>query len=239
MPGGAYTALSGMRMRLEDLDRIAADLANVGTAGYKTERTSTEEARRAFATALESAIDVTLGGLRTNHAQGPIATTGRDLDLAIDGPGFFEIETSAGRRYTRAGNFTRQADGLLTTMQGMPVAGDGGEIRLPAGPITIQGDGTIRVGGVVAGRVKVVAFEQNEALIRESGTHFRAPDGMEGDEVEGARVVAGALEQSNVSVVERIAVMTDVARSFEALQKGISVIMNDVDGRAITELGRR
>ena len=49
MAGGAYSALSGMRMRLDDLDRLAADLANAGTAGYKTERTSTEEARRAFA----------------------------------------------------------------------------------------------------------------------------------------------------------------------------------------------
>ena len=239
MPGGAYSALSGMRMRLDDLDRLAADLANAGTAGYKTERTSTEEARRAFASALDSAIDVTHGGQKTNFMPGTIASTGRDLDMAIEGPGFFEIETPAGTRYTRAGNFKVQADGLLTTMDGMPVTGDSGEITLPVGPVTVSSDGTISVNQTVAGRIKVVNFENQEALVRESGTRFRAPDGFEGTEVEDARIFARSLEQSNVSVVERVAVMTEVSRAFEALQKGISVLMNDIDGRAITEFGRK
>jgi len=239
MPGGAYSALSGMRMRLDDLDRLAADLANVGTAGYKSERTSTEEARRAFASALDSAIDVTHGGRKTDFTSGTIASTGRDLDMAIEGRGFFEIETSSGTRYTRSGSFTRQADGLLTTQQGMPVAGEGGEIRLPPGPIMILSDGSIRVGQTVAGKIKVVTFEREDGLVRESGTRFRAPEGVEPDEAEGVRILAGALEQSNVSVVERVAVMTEVSRAFEALQRGISVLMNDIDGRAITELSRK
>jgi flagellar basal body rod protein FlgG len=226
-------------MRLDDLDRLAADLANAGTAGYKTERTSTEEARRAFASALDSAIDVTHGGQKTNFVPGTIASTGRDLDMAIDGPGFFEIETPGGTRYTRAGSFKVQADGLLTTMDDMPVAGDSGEINVPVGPVTVGSDGTIRVGQAIAGKVKVVSFENPEALLRESGTRFRAPDGFERTEVEDARIVGRSLEQSNVSVVERVAVMTEVSRAFEALQKGISVLMNDIDGRAITELGRK
>jgi flagellar basal body rod protein FlgG len=228
-----------MRMRLDDLDRLAADLANAGTAGYKTERTSTEEARRAFTAVLDSAIDVTHGGRRTNFMPGTVASTGRDLDMAIEGRGFFEIETSGGTRYTRAGSFTRQADGLLTTLDGMPVAGESGEIRLPAGPLTVTADGTIRVGQTVAGRIKVVTVENEDSLVRETGTRFRVPAGVETTDVEDARIFAGALEQSNVSVVERVAVMTDVSRSFEALQKGISVLMNDIDGRAIAELGRK
>lgn len=239
MPGGAYSALSGMRMRLDDLDRLAADLANAGTAGYKTQRTSTEEARRAFASALDSAIDVTHGGHKTNFLPGTIASTGRDLDMAIEGPGFFEIETPGGTRYTRAGNFKVQADGVLTTMDDMPVVGDGGEIQLPEGPVMVTADGTIRVGQTIAGKVKVVTFENQAGLVRESGTRFRAPDGLEATEVEDARIFARSLEQSNVSVVERVAVMTEVSRAFEALQKGISVLMNDIDGRAITELGRK
>lgn len=239
MPGGAYSALSGMRMRLDDLDRLAADLANVGTAGYKTERTSTEESRRAFASALDSAIDVTQGGRKTNFAPGTFATTGRDLDMAIDGPGFFELETAGGTRYTRAGNFTRQADGLLTTPDGIPVSGEDGEIHLPVGPITVTSDGTIRVGQTIAGKVKVVVFESEEGLVRESGTRFRAADGVEPDEAEDTRILTGSLEQSNVSMVERVAVMTETARAFEALQKGISVLMNEIDGRAIAEFGRK
>ena len=239
MPGGAYSALSGMRMRLDDLDRLAADLANAGTAGYKTQRTSTEEARRAFASALDSAIDVTHGGHKTNFQPGTIASTGRDLDMAIEGPGFFEIETPGGTRYTRAGNFKVQADGLLTTMDDMPVIGEGGEIQLPEGPIMVTADGTIRVGQTIAGKVKVVTFENQAGLVRETGTRFRAADGLEATEVEDARIFARSLEQSNVSVVERVATMTEVSRAFEALQEGISVLMNDIDGRVITELGRK
>jgi len=239
MPGGAYSALSGMRMRLDDLDRLAADLANVGTAGYKTERTSTEESRRAFASALDSAIDVTQGGRRTNFVPGTITSTGRDLDMAIEGPGFFEVETAGGMRYTRAGSFKVQSDGLLTTMDDMPVQGESGEIRLPVGPVTVMADGTIRVDRTDAGKVKVVRFENEDALVRETGTRFRAPGGLESEDAEDARIFTQSLEQSNVSVVERVAVMTEVSRSFEALQRGISVLMNDIDGRAISELGKR
>ena len=239
MPGGAYSALSGMRLRLDDLDRLAADLANVNTAGYKTERTSTETAQRAFASLLDSAIDVTRGGAKTDFRGGTIATTGRDLDVAIDGRGFFEIETPAGTRYTRGGNFTRQNDGLLTTADGTPVMGDGGEIRLPVGPVTIAQDGAIYVGRALAGKLKVVAFERDEDLARESGTRFRPIGGIEPEEATGVRLISGGLEQSNISVVERMAVMTEVTRNFEALQKGIAVLMNDIDGRAIAELGRR
>ena len=239
MPGGAYSALSGMRMRLDDLDRLAADLANVGTAGYKTERTSTEESRRAFASALDSAIDVMQGGRKTNFMPGTIASTGRDLDMAIEGSGFFEIETPGGTRFTRAGNFKVQSDGLLTTMEDMPVAGVDGEIRLPVGPVMVTSDGTIRVGQTIAGKVKVVRFDNEDGLVRESGTRFHAPDGVDATEVEEARIFTRSLELSNVSVVERVAVLTETSRAFEALQKGISVLMNDVDGRAIAEFGRK
>jgi len=228
-----------MRLRLDDLDRLAADLANVNTAGYKTERTATETAQRTFASVLDSAIDVTYGGAKTDFRGGTVATTGRDLDVAIDGRGFFEIETPAGTRYTRGGNFTRQNDGLLTTADGMPVMGDGGEIRLPIGAVTITPDGGLYVNRVQAGTLKVVAFDRDEDLVRESGTRFRPIDGVAPEEPTGTRLIAGALEQSNVSVVERVAVMTEVTRSFEALQKGISVLMNEIDGRAIAELGRK
>jgi len=239
MPGGAYSALSGMRMRLDDLDRLAADLANSGTAGYKTERTSTEESRRAFASALDSAIDVAQGGRRTNFVPGAIESTGRDLDMAIEGPGFFEIETAGGMRYTRAGGFKVQPDGLLTTMDDMPVQGESGEIHVPVGPVTVMGDGTIRVDKTDAGKVKVVRFDDEDALIRETGTRFRAPDGIDGTEAEDARIFSRSLEQSNVSVVDRAVKITNATRSFEALQKSVSILMNDVEVRAIEVLGRR
>src|SRR5690554_4844200 len=102
MSSGAYSALSGMRARLQELDRLAFDLANVSTAGYKTERAAKMAATRdEFAAALEAAVDVVSAGTKIDFSSGAIASTGRDLDVAIDGRGFFEIETERGMRYTR------------------------------------------------------------------------------------------------------------------------------------------
>ena len=228
-----------MRIRLDDLDRIAADLANTETAGYKTERTSTEEARRAFQTALDAAIDVTRGGDRTDFRPGTLTSTGRDLDVAIEGKGFFEIQTPAGLRYTRGGNFVRDTDGRLITADGFAVMGSAGEITLPVGPVTVMADGNLRVGQAIAAKLKVMEFVNDSDITRETGTRFRAAEGATPVESTVARLNGGMLEHSNASVIDRMATMTEVMRSFEGLQKGISVLMNEIDGRAINELGRK
>lgn len=240
MSGGAYSALSGMQTRLGDLDRLAADLANVGTAGYKTERDAKFAAERdRFTSLLASAVDVAPSASRIDFRPGAIATTGRDLDVAIKGDGFFVVETPNGPRYTRNGAFTRQADGTLTTMDGHPVLGEGDSpITLTPGIISISEDGTIRSGATVAGTLQIVNFADGE-LERDSGARFRAVPGAAPVEVEEGRVAAGALEGSNVSVVDRMVALTEINRGFEALQKGVSVLFNDIDARAITELTRR
>ena len=245
MPGGAYSALSGMRSRLEDLDRLASDLANVGTSGYKTERAATVAAERpSFRAALDSAVDVTTGGTRLDFRPGTIGTTGRDLDAAIEGTGFFAVATPGGERYTRNGSFVRRADGVLTTADGLPLVADGStsqppaQIRVGTGAISISEDGSVKAGDVVAGKIKLVAFASESDIERESGTRFRAKPGAT-PTATTARVVGGALEQSNVTLVDRMVALTEVQRSFEALQRGISVLMNEIDARAIGELGRR
>jgi flagellar basal-body rod protein FlgF len=240
MPGGAYSALSGMRTRLEELDRLAADLANVNTAGYKTERAANVAADRdRFTNELESAVDVVLGGTKIDFKPGLIANTGRDLDVAIDGRGFFVIDTGGGERYTRAGSFLKRADGVLTTSEGEPVLGENGQIRLPNTPVSIAEDGTIRSGATVVGRLQIVEFGSERDLIRESGSRFRALPGSNAPVAVDAKLVGGGLEQSNVSVVDRMAKLTELSRNFESLNKSVNVLMTELDGRAITELSRR
>jgi flagellar basal-body rod protein FlgF len=240
MSGGAYSALSGMRARLEELDRLAFDLANVSTSGYKTERAAkTAVERNEFATALEAAVDVMSSGTKIDFTSGAIANTGRDLDVAIDGRGFFEIETARGLRYTRNGGFQRRNDGLLATADGEPVMGEGGPITLGTGAVSVSGDGTVKSGNAIVGRIRVVEFESERDLIRESGSRFRALTGAEPADAEAPKVIGGALEQSNVSIVDRMASLTELSRGFEALQKGVSVLMNDLDSRVISELGRK
>lgn len=240
MAGGAYAALSGLRTRIEQLDRLAADIANVNTAGYKAERvTSVAAERSTFSQALQSAIDVAPGPGRLDLRDGVLQPTGRDLDMAVDGRGFFVINTPGGARYTRNGQFDRKPDGTLVTADGMTVQGESGRIVLGTGTIAIEPDGTVRADGIVAGKVKVVDFDDYSGFAREDAGRLRAPDGRAPVVRKDAAVRGGMLEHSNVSVVERVAQLTEVSRSFEALQRGISVLMNDVDSRAISEFGRR
>jgi flagellar basal-body rod protein FlgF/flagellar basal-body rod protein FlgG len=234
-----YAALSGMSVKLQDIDRVATDLANVGTSGYKAERAAASAAERGqFRRELDSAIDVMGGDRKLDLRPGLIGSTGRDLDVALEGNGFFVVQTPEGERYTRDGGFIRRGDGVLTTRDGNPVMGQDGEIQIGNGLVKIGEDGTIRVGGAVAGRLKVVSFEAPGDIVRESGARFRA--GATVTPVDStARVIGGSLESANVSVVERMATLTSITRAFEGLQKGISIMANDIDGRAIQELGRR
>jgi flagellar basal-body rod protein FlgF len=242
MAGGTYAALSGLRTRMEQLDRLAADLANVNTSGYKSERvTTSHQSRPDFQSTLQTAVDVAAAPGLLDFSHGAMKMTQGELDMALEGRGFFAVQTPGGERYTRNGQFTRGGDGTLTTVDGFAVLGeDGAPIPLERGmPISVEPDGTVRAGQNVAGKLKIVEFSNYLTLSREDGARFRAADATAVRPSANTTVKAGALEQSNVSMVERMAQLTEVGRSFEALQKGISVLMNDIDGRAISELGRR
>lgn len=238
MAGGYYTALSGMRTRMDALDRLASDIANASTAGYKTERSGTSQAERpSFSAALQSAVDVTNGHSQMDLRPGALATTGRPLDVAVQGRGFLVVQTAQGERYTRNGHLLRGADGMLQTDEGDVVAGASGPIKIGTGEVAVDADGTIRVAGSIAGKLKVVDFSDPTALSRDGGSRFRAT--VPPQTVETPSLASGSLEQSNVSIVDRVAELTEVSRGFETLLRAVSILMNDVDRGAITELGRK
>jgi flagellar basal-body rod protein FlgF len=241
MSGGYYVALSGMRSRLDQLDRLSEDLANASTVGFKGERTAKSHVPRpAFEDALETAIDVTTGKRNLDMQRGNVLPTGRALDVALQGDNFLAVQTERGVRYTRNGQLSRTSDGRLLTSDGAAVMGDDGPIKVDKGDIRIGDDGSVRVGNEVKGKLSVVSFSDPRLLKREGGALLSAPEGMLPIEAEGEGVLApGAIEESNVSVVEKMGELTDLSRSFEAMQKALSVLMNDVDGRAIESLGRR
>jgi flagellar basal body rod protein FlgG len=239
MPGSHYIALSGLRTRVDALDRLASDLANVGTTGYKGERDTTASAERpTFDRSLQSAIDTTQGGRRVDMSNGAFAPTGRPLDVAIDGEGFFVVDTPNGTRYTRNGHFSLDADRKLVTEDGLTVQGNDGPIIVGDGEIRVDGDGSVWADQTKAGQLQVVKFGDPGLLGRDQFSRLRA-DGQATTTVEAARVRGGTLEQSNVSVAERLAQLTTLSRGFEALQKSIAMLLNDVDGRAIDQFGRR
>lgn len=242
MAGGTYAALSGMRTRLEQLDRLAGDIANAKTAGYKAERVTTNAAPRAdFGRALQAAVDVTPGPGNVDFRPGSMEKTGRDLDFSLEGRGFFVVDTPQGTRYTRNGNFSLSADGTVTTADGHAVQTADGALKMgrTGGSISVAEDGTVSVGGQAAGKLRIVDFDDYSTLEREELGRFRAPAATKPVETPAAMVRAGMLEASNVSVVDRMVALTEVARGFEALQRGMNILSTELDGRAITELGRR
>jgi flagellar basal body rod protein FlgG len=104
----------------------------------------------------------------------------------------------------------------------------------------VDDDGTVRAGVQRVGRLRIVDFESYARLEREEMGRFRAPASETVNAAaDGVAVRGGLLEASNVSVADRMVAMTDLARSFEALQKGLALLMNEIDGRVATELGRR
>lgn len=241
MAGGTYAALSGLRTRLEQLDRLAADIANAKTAGYKSERVTTNVATRPnFGRALQAAVDVAPGPGHLDFRPGSMEKTGRDLDFAIEGRGFFVVDTAQGARYTRNGNFSLSADGTVTTADGFAVQTTTGPLKVgkQSGPISVADDGTVSVGALTAGKLRVVDFGEYSELQREDMGRFRAPSTATPTESAGV-VRAGMLEASNVSVVDRMVALTEMSRGFEALQRGLTILSTELDGRAITELGRR
>jgi flagellar basal-body rod protein FlgF len=238
MGGTAYIALSGLRARFDQLDRLAGDLSNTQSAGFKAERSSLEAAARpSFDAVLQTAVDVRPAQAKTDFRGGEIVPTGRDLDAALEGDGFFVVGKPGSERYTRAGHFLRGPSGAMTTPDGAAVLGESGPITLGAELVTFDSDGTIRSSKGVLGKLKIAEFDDLDTLARIGHAQFTSS--VPPRDATGTVVKGGALEQSNVEVVQRMAELTEVSRNFEALQRGISILMNDMDGRVIGELGRR
>ena len=240
MSGTAYVALSGLRVRMQHLDRVATDISNSGTPGYKSEVVSARSVQRpSFGQLFDSAVDVAAGESRIDFREGEVLPTSHELDIAVDGRTFLVVDTPGGPRYMKGGSFKRAADGTLTALDGSVVQGESGPIVLDPGTVSVKPDGTIVSGKKPAGKVRLVTFDDDRVLKKDGVGRYRAPDGFVTKAATDATLHGGALEQSNVSVPERLAELTEVSRGFDALQRGISVVMNDVDGRAIAELGRR
>lgn len=232
-------ATASMSNMMRQQERIANNLANANTVGYKRDRF--------FSEALNERLDAE-GAPRTDRLsiqgasqeQGALEKTGNPLDVAIDGDGFFVVtdaDTGAAR-YTRAGHFVSGPDGQLQTPSGQLVEGEGGPIQLPeeGGPIEISASGDIRAGEQRLGRLRVVRFENPEQLTRLDETTFDAA-GLVPEDMEQPRVVQGHLESSNVNAVREMTDMITHFRLFESQQKMMRTT-DQILGQATKDLGK-
>jgi len=245
MDSGLYTAYSGLRATAEMLDVLSNNLANVNTTGFKSDEAFLGIYNHAIsaegASPLDGAINDSsaIRGTVSNFLPGLIKTTGRDLDVALEGKGFLVLQGSSGLMYTRNGNLHVNAQGALVNSEGVPVLGENGPIQLPPGHVTISAAGEIDVDGSAVDRLKVVDFQLKSGLEKVGNSSFRSP-GTEGTPLEPGEINIrqGGLEQSNVNPVKEMMLMITVMRQFESLQKTIYTMMNTVNDRSINQVGR-
>jgi len=243
---GIHTAGAGMLPMLTRLEVIANNLANMNTTGFKRDEVFTKLVKdAAFIQAQGKGND---GETQVVHvidfSEGGLAPTNNPLDLAVQGRGFFVVDTPEGLRYTRNGNFTLTTNGALVTAQGNPVMGIHGRIQLQnlqnlhQEQLVIAESGEIVMDGKSVARLRIVDFTDAQGLVKEAGALFAAPATMQPTEVheDTATIKQGFLEGSNVEGLEEMIAMVELTRNFESNQRMITTLDGTLE--KTNEVGR-
>lgn len=254
MDRGTYAAASAGMMHLTKLDIINNNLANINTPGFKSQYLIAEQEE------FEDTLVGQMGGnspfAKGDHARvpavnqvrsvtdftpGPIQNTENDLHVALrGGKEFFVVNGPEGQLYTRAGNFTLDVEGRLVTPDGLPVAGDGGDITATGGPVSINAAGFVEVNGEQVGRLQVVTFEDPTLLERAGGTRFRVPPAaaIAPETVAEPAVIPRSLEMANVSATQAMVDLIATTKCFELYAKSAQSI-DQLNEQTISRVGRR
>jgi flagellar basal-body rod protein FlgG len=229
--------LGSMHADMARLERVGMNLANVQTPAYKRELVSATP----FAARVDAATDAL--AVHTDQRAGTLKATGQSLDLALTGPGWFEVMTPHGTAYTRQGNFRLDAQGRLVTQDGHPVMGLGGEIVLLQGTPHIDTAGRVfeaLAPGVKKdvspiAQLKLVQFDA-AAPLQKLGGGLVGMSGEARPAPEGTQVQQGFLENSNVSHMQEMVRLLETMRHMETLQK-VAVGYDEMLGNALRKLG--
>jgi flagellar basal-body rod protein FlgF/flagellar basal-body rod protein FlgG len=244
MDSGYYAAFTGLASRMQALDIVANNLANVGTTGFRGQFEFYESVSAGLGNQLLSPINAAandygvLGGADIDFEQGNFESTGNPLDLAIKGSAFFAVQTPRGVRYTRNGSFHVDSGGQIVNQDEDPVLGPGDlPVQVPQGEIKIAEDGAVSVAGAVAGNLRLVEFAPGAGLEPEGATNFVAPDGTAQD-AKNSTVAEGMLESANVSPVKETVELIALQRHSEMLERTLSIFLDDFNRTAVTDLAR-
>lgn len=243
MDSGYYAAAAALLARSQALDLAAHNLSNVNTAGYKAQRPVFQSLLQARGIAAQNTINAAInnygviGGSAIDPASGVWERTANELDLAIEGDGYFSIQTTAGIRYTRNGSLRLSSDATLVTGDGDAVLGSDGPIHLLRGTTTVSPDGTISVNGAVVSKLQIVEFAPGTTLTAEGDSRYSAPAGT-ARPATNSQLRQGVLEGSNVHPVAGAVDLVLLQRHAEMLQRALSIFHTEFNRTAAEELPR-
>jgi flagellar basal-body rod protein FlgF len=238
---GIYDAASGMMPRVLKQEIFANNMANTNSPGFKKDEVFLQVLSDAAKEMTPKEFDweiPMLDDIYVDFEQGSIEMTQNDLDLAIEGDGFFVINTPSGTRYTRCGAFTTSAVGQLVDGHGNNVLSEAGPIFLPQGQPAFGSDGTISVDGNIIGKIKVVDFDKPYKLDKSEFGYYKTSDSSTAEKPSANfSLRQGYLERSNVNIIEEMINMMTSYRLYEASQKSIQAQDETLD-KAVNDLGR-
>ncbi|MBW7996897.1 MAG: flagellar basal-body rod protein FlgF [Candidatus Glassbacteria bacterium] len=257
---GLYTSAGGMLPLQYRQDLVANNLSNSHTAGYKQDQAFVRELitadlylneRKIASTGAQPplvsisppAYMAAVGDSRqvvqqyTDFSQGPMEATGNAMNMAIEGDGFFTIQTPNGTQYTRNGSFSINENGELVTIQGHLVLGDGGPINVSGGIINVLKRGGISVNGVFRDNLRITDFPKPYEMTKVSENLFVPESGGAGQNAENYSVQQGMLEGSNGHPLDQMVKMIEISRMFELGQRAIR-LQDETLQQAVTQAGR-
>jgi flagellar basal-body rod protein FlgF/flagellar basal-body rod protein FlgG len=237
MDSGFYAACTGLLAETDALELTANNMANLSTTGYKGQlefhRSLEASMGNRRLSPLNQAVNNygVLGGSAVDLKTGEFQKTGNDLDMAMQGSGFFVINTPAGIRYTRNGNFHTDAAGNLLTATGDSLMGEQGPLQLPGS------DGTISQGGAVVASMKLVTFKPGTSLTAEGNSYHQAPAKSD-QPADDPRLSQGMLESSNLNpVVATVGLMT-LQRHAQLMEQALSIFHSVFNAAPAQDLAR-
>jgi flagellar basal-body rod protein FlgF len=239
-----YVAMTGAKETLRAQTVNNHNIANVSTTGFRADLAAFQS-RAVDGSGYASRVYATAGTVGWDEKSGALLSTGRDLDIAVNGPGWIAVrDADGGEAYTRAGDLQIDATGQLMTGAGRPVVGDGGPINVPPytsiffardGSISIVAQGQTPDAASTVGRVKLVNPPPEQLERGEDGL-FRLKDGSEAPADAAVQIGSGVLESSNVNAAQAMVNMIELARQFEMQVKAIRTA--EENGAAAAQLMR-
>jgi flagellar basal-body rod protein FlgF len=244
MSDGIYSATSGAISQQRSLEVIANNVANSTAVGFRGDQVAFHEAvaqAQGGAAPAKSLRYVAVAQVKTDTTQGGLRKTGNPLDLALQGDGYFAIQTPQGERYTRSGSFITDPGGVLRTQDGYPVLSEGPTprqpITIPSGTamVDIAPDGNVSSDGAAIGQLRIVAFDDPSRLLKEGDVLYSAPQGVTAKSTNETEVVQGFVETANVNPVGSVNELITANRTFDAYQRVIRAFgqLNDRTAREI------
>jgi flagellar basal-body rod protein FlgG len=232
---GIAQAASAMVSRAKQHDATANNMANAQTAGYKRHSIFLRRLTEAEAPGDKPWMRPLEEGNYTDFSQGLLEPTEEPLNLAIEGEGFFVVNTPQGERYTRNGNFTRSQAGEMVTQEGSAVLGDSGPLALPDGDLQVGEKGEVYVDGAQVGKLRIVTFANLQSLESAGQSQFSTTEPAV--PATSSTVRQGYVERANFDLVHEMIQMMTTFRYYETAQKAVQM-QDETLGRAVNQVGR-